>query len=197
MLPLDVNKEDTNIKVCKTMFLHTLGRQTDSFVTQYLKAKQNNGIVDTIDKRGQKMVEKNKILAAVQEERIIQYINSFHPVVSHYNLVHSPNRRYLPMELSIASLHQSYNKTYEKVHYETFRQIFKKQNIGIKRPSQDECPICMQHNQHMEDFETNLEDSSSIIEDPHDNSEPTPEGNTTIQNSPNTVINKIIIIIVY
>lgn len=90
-------------KVCKVMFLHTLGLKNDGMVTEYLRAKDrqksNNAHLVTDDHRG-KTVPTNK--ADVEEIR--RHINSYHPQISHYNREHTPNRRFLDPSITITGL---------------------------------------------------------------------------------------------
>lgn len=131
------------VQVCKTMFLHTLGMKTDGTITSHFKTKRNSsGNVKTLDERGaaaRGIKTTNKLKT---EDKVIQHINSYHPVVSHYNLNHAPNRRYLPSELTIMSLWKDFCQENFKISYEVYRKIFEKQNIGFVSPTQDECETC-------------------------------------------------------
>ncbi|CAH2010131.1 unnamed protein product [Acanthoscelides obtectus] len=82
------------------------------------------------------------------EEIVIKHINSFNPVVSHYNLKHTPNRRFLPPDLTIKYMWQDFCNL-QKISYDLYRRIFEKQNIGFKKPSQDECAQCLKHKVHI------------------------------------------------
>lgn len=55
-------------------------------------------------------------------------------------------------------MHKAYNKECPKVSYETFREVFKKQNIGFATPSQDECPSCNKYKIHA------IEEALEIVE---------------------------------
>ena len=56
---------------------------------------------------------------------VVDHTNKFKPQLSHYNLSHAPNRRYLNPQLSIQYLWEDYLL-----------------NIGFGRLSQDECDVC-------------------------------------------------------
>lgn len=142
---------DNTIRVCKIMFMHTLGSKSDGFITAYKTSFLKKGSVETIDGRGSVHNENRKITGLLVEKRIKQHIESYNPVVSHYKLQHAPHRRYLPQDITISFLHQEYNKIFinEQVSYETYRNAFKNQNIGHSIPSQDECPHCSKYKQHI------------------------------------------------
>lgn len=136
----------TNVKVCKTMFLHTHGLKTDGMVTDHLRSKQENcGLVVTDDGRGKKLW-----CQSIDEGRIKNHINSYHPQVSHYRQINSPNRRYLPCDLTITSMWKDYleKNNQHKVSYETYRKAFEEENIGFSTPNADECQLCRKYDSH-------------------------------------------------
>lgn len=145
------NNRIEDLQVCKTMFLHTLGLKTDGMITAHLreKRKSENGVAKTKDDRG---VVARAILNSQKldhQTAVINHINSFNPVVSHYNLKHSPNRRYLPPELTVSFMWKDFSIG-QKIGYDLYRHIFKQQNIGFSRPSQDECDTCKIYKAHSE-----------------------------------------------
>ena len=83
------------LTVCKRMFLSTLGLKTDGMITEFQRAKESTKPVIQ-DCRGQS-APPNK----VQHDVVREHINSYHPAVSHYNLAHTPNRRFLEPHLTI------------------------------------------------------------------------------------------------
>lgn len=92
-------KGTEKIAVCKKMFMKTLGMRTDGMITKFVNAKERSNkdaMPMNVDQRG-KTSPPNK----ANEEAIRSHINSYHPQLSHYNLMHSPNRRYLESSLSI------------------------------------------------------------------------------------------------
>ncbi|CAH1977423.1 unnamed protein product, partial [Acanthoscelides obtectus] len=149
-LPVETEAKFEKIQVCKTMFLHTLGLKTDGMITCHIHSKKRSveGIAQTVDERGlviRGMLEEQKMRT---EEIVIKHINSFNPVVSHYNLKHTPNRRFLPPDLTIKYMWQDFCNL-QKISYDLYRRIFEKQNIGFKKPSQDECAQCLKHKVHI------------------------------------------------
>jgi len=82
------------------MFLRTLGLRTDGTITEFVKAKQRSpeeDVAPVSDHRG-KVSPPNKLDHSI----IHEHINSFKPQVSHYNIEHTPHRRYLESNLSVA-----------------------------------------------------------------------------------------------
>ena len=43
------------------------------------------------------------------------------------------------------------NKENNKICYETYCNVFKSENIGFSRLSQDECEICLSYKDHIKD----------------------------------------------
>ncbi|CAH1966618.1 unnamed protein product, partial [Acanthoscelides obtectus] len=124
--------------------------KTDGMITCHIHSKKRSveGIAQTVDERGlviRGMLEEQKMRT---EEIVIKHINSFNPVVSHYNLKHTPNRRFLPPDLTIKYMWQDFCNL-QKISYDLYRRIFEKQNIGFKKPSQDECAQCLKHKVHI------------------------------------------------
>ena len=138
--------------VCKDMFLATLGWKSDGVVSKFIKSKTRSGThFKPKDERG-KATPMNK----VNEQPIIEHINSFNPQISHYRREHAPNRRYLEPHLSIRFLWQNFTSKNGHIAYETYRKVFEKEKITFGQPPQDECVICLIHTQHIKDIE-NLE----------------------------------------
>ena len=92
-------KDGTKIRVCKVMFMATLGAKSDSIIMEFVRAKRENAenaISPSIDRRGRKRKAENHL-----HEAIINHINSYNPCVSHYRREHAPNRRYLEAHLNV------------------------------------------------------------------------------------------------
>ena len=88
-----------NKRVCKVMFLATIGAKCDSIVMEFVRSKVSSSqtaILPTKDRRGAKKKDKNEL-----HDQIIQHINSFNPCVSHYQRENAPNRRYLDCSLTV------------------------------------------------------------------------------------------------
>lgn len=138
---------DIYVPVCKTMFLHTIGYKSDSIITEYLKNTEDLPRLE--DKRGQNTKLRMNEIAIKNYEIIKEHINSYHPQQSHYNLSHSPHRRYLTADLTIRSMHSDFNSKHANVAYETYRRVFEKENIGFSAPSQDDCGNCSSFKNHV------------------------------------------------
>ena len=140
-------KGTTKTPVCKQMFLRTLGVKTDGIVTEFVKCKNRaaaESVMPTSDRRG-KASPPNKVDHVI----IRDHINSFHPQVSHYNIQHTPNRRYLDPGLTITSMWKDFQEKHNiPVSYELYRQTFYSENISFSQPQQDECEICCSFNRH-------------------------------------------------
>ena len=94
--------DGSSVRVCKVMFLSSLGAKSDGFVMDFVRSKlasPENAIFPRKDGRGRRRKVKNEI-----HEQIIQHINSYNPAVSHYRRDHAPNRRYLDAHLTIKGL---------------------------------------------------------------------------------------------
>ncbi|KAF5281753.1 hypothetical protein FQR65_LT14548 [Abscondita terminalis] len=153
------------IVVCKSMFMNTLGLRSDSIITDYLKRTINDLPVDLKDKRGQKRAETVRAIAEKNYTDIKNHINSYHPQVSHYNLEHAPNRRYLPCDITIRDMYKDFIEKVYKISYETYRKVFDKENIGFASPTQDECGMCSTYKNHAhENAPTNS--TSTVCEEP-------------------------------
>ena len=84
-------------RVCKCMFMHTLGMKNDGALAWFKKKKiQGRPIVSPIDGRG-----RTTPTSKSDEDLIRNHINSYHPQISHYNREHAPNQRYLDAGLTI------------------------------------------------------------------------------------------------
>ena len=91
--------DGTEVRVCKKMFLATLGARTDGIVMKFVQAKVGSAegsIVPNTERRGRRKNPRN-----ATHEAIIAHIESYNPVVSHYMREHAPNRRYLEPHLTI------------------------------------------------------------------------------------------------
>ena len=76
-------------------------------------------------------------------EVIRLHVNSYNPAISHYKRKNAPYKRYLNPELSIKEMYKNFseNKENNKICYKTYCNVFKSENIGFSRPSQDDCEI--------------------------------------------------------
>ena len=120
---------------------------SDKRVSKFVEAKTSGldaAISPKHDSRGKRIpVNKSDV------ESILAHINSYHPVISHYNRKNSPNRRYLDPELTEKLMWEDYITKHEKIGYTTYCSYFKQMNIGFKKPGQDDCQHCAIYEDHL------------------------------------------------
>lgn len=146
------------IKVCKMMFLYTIGYKNDQVVraifNSKLKISSESGLeAVSICSAGPDMRGHHKPPHAFDKnykDEIIKFVESFQPVPSHYNLKHAPNRRYLPIGLTFTDIHSRFNamksvKKEKKCSWPYFHSILKTMNLSKANPSQDDCTKCTEH----------------------------------------------------
>ena len=92
-------EDGSDVFVCKTFFLHTLGYKSDKVLTCLMHSCAANVLSPAPSKRG-----KHKPSNAVDETVIVSHINSFNPQISHYRRKHAPRRRYLAPEITVKSM---------------------------------------------------------------------------------------------
>ena len=140
-------------QVCKCFFLHTIGYHGDQVVKSALKnIRKDGGVVVGAhgDRRGQH-VPQNKFDEGYRKH-VIDHIESFRPQVSHYRRDHAPNRRYLPSDLSICSMHQVFNESQQasgqdQCSFQYYYKVFSSMNISFSSPENDLCKTCLIHEQ--------------------------------------------------
>ena len=139
--------EGKKVRVCKTMFLHTLGLSSDARLKSFRRSLQSNSDTVCKDHRGgSRRVDKEL------HDTLDRHIESFHPQISHYNREHAPLRRYLEASLSIRKMHKHYleNCPYQRVTYETYRKKFQMKRITFVAPQPDLCDVCERAKQHFQ-----------------------------------------------
>lgn len=141
---------DNNIvKVCKPMFIHTLGKKTDGFISAYFKSIVDNNLVPVIhDGRGKKTKQLMAERAKQNKILIEKHVEKFLPTISHYARANCPNRRYLVPELSIKYMWKNFRETNNFIEYNLYRKVFSSMNIGFGSPSTDLCAKCEKQRLH-------------------------------------------------
>lgn len=142
---------DDNKQLCKTFFLTTLGfkKKYDRFLFEFLNKTPHDSITPAIDMRG-----KNNKSNCIPKHEIQQHIESFYPVISHYQRDHAPNTRYLPSDVSKTFMHEDFSKKflYIKVPYELYKKEIPKKNILFALLGNEECDVCecfqLEHEHH-------------------------------------------------
>ena len=131
------------------MFLQTLGfkKNNNSILKSRLSSADTGRTVDVVDRRG-KHVPGNK-LGEDTVSQICEHIESYCPSLPHYRRVHSPNRRYLPSDLTVTQMVKDFNETHENhVSRETYRKRVKEMNIAFTKLSGEECETCTMYFHH-------------------------------------------------
>lgn len=138
-LPLDGTKR----KVCKPMFLNTLGIKKGIVdIAMKKRSKQN---VTSSDGRGK---GKSKTLDLAIIEDIKTHIKSFPCVASHYVRADT-SRKYLDSCLNLATMYRLYDQwciqnKRPKAKLSAYRNIFNNNfNLGFHRPKKDQCRVCV------------------------------------------------------
>jgi hypothetical protein len=145
--------------VCKPFFLGTLGYTNDSIIRSVFNNMDDEDyhlkISAPADKRGRR--EPFNKLSDDFRNRVVDFIESFKPCVSHYKLLHAPLRRYLPSNFSKTFLFKQF-LNYQKASGETtvcsiryFELVFQSLNISFVSPSNDKCTICEEHSNSVTD----------------------------------------------
>ena len=147
--PREVSREYTlpnpsgeRIRVCKKFFLKTLDI-SDKRVTTAMNKKTIGGPT-TSDRRG-----KNKPWNKTpcdDRQYILNHINSFPVVESHYCRKHS-SKRYLSSSLSVVKMYDLYkekalNENRKPVTSFIYRRFFEQCNLSFQKPLKDKCGIC-------------------------------------------------------
>lgn len=67
------------------------------------------------------------------------------PQISHYSLVHAPNRKYLDAKVTIRYMCNELKNSVGPVNYFTYYNVFKSMNISLGLPQNDLCDLCESH----------------------------------------------------
>ncbi|XP_050300934.1 uncharacterized protein LOC126739333 [Anthonomus grandis grandis] len=140
-LPVDGKRR----KVCKPMFLSTLGIKKG--VVDIAMAKRSNENISASDGRGK---GKGKTLNPTLVQDIKSHIESFPcvPCPSHYCRA-DIERKYLDSFLNLPTMYRMYvqwcrENGRPEAKLSTYRNIFKDNyNLGFHRPRKDQCRICV------------------------------------------------------
>ncbi|KAK4882665.1 hypothetical protein RN001_005984 [Aquatica leii] len=150
-------------EVCKSFFLVTLGYnpKNDRIITNVLDKEDRGTFRPSIDMRG-----KHAKTPKTDRDLIRSHVESFSPTVSQYRREHAPNKRYLPSDLSIKTMHTDFMNLHPniKCSYELYRKYISKDlNISFTRLGHEECETCDSFKLHNPDHTKNclLEDYSS------------------------------------
>lgn len=103
-----------------------------------LKNTPQDSLSPPQDKRG-----KNTPLH-INRKQLADHIESFKPSISHYRRGHSPNRRYLPGDISVMLMHGDFlqKNPNVKCSYDTYRNTLHDMKITITNLGHEECELC-------------------------------------------------------
>ena len=127
-------KGDKNVTVCKSMFLSTLGLESDGMITKMVHAQRqcSDGAIAPIEDRRGSHPTSNKC----DTEVIPLHIISENPAIIYYKRKNALCKRYLNPELSIKKMYKNFseNKENNKICYKIYCNVFKSENIGFLWP---------------------------------------------------------------
>lgn len=128
------------VKVCKKLFLSTLGYTNDSVITELSHAIKKSNVGEAIgENRG-----RSAPVSKVDRNIIINHIESFGPSLSHYRRHNAPNCRYLSRDLTVQIMYEDFlGKHPDFCKVETYRNTLKTMNISLKMPKGDRCAECL------------------------------------------------------
>ena len=143
-----LNGKDGIKAVCKTFFLTTLGFQknNDTALQNCLKSTALDSIKPGVDRRG-----KGPCATKIDRSLLTEHIESLNPAVSHYRREHAPQRRYLPSDVTIKTMHADFNSRpthHVKCSYPVYRQTVHDMKISFVKLGQEECDKCEEFNLH-------------------------------------------------
>ena len=144
------NESVETVSVCKVFFLHTLGLKTAARVDEMMKVKRLSfeGKVNCAEEKRGGMRKKR----LVDTNIIIDHIESYHPLISHYTQKNAPNRRYLDPDLSIKAMWDDFVQKNPNVCKDSkYYKVFADQNIGFNPPSLDKCTLCKNNKGYIEE----------------------------------------------
>ena len=152
-LPIAGNRR----KVCKPMFINTLGIKKGVDIAMAKRSKENIAESDGRGKGSSKSLEPTMV------QDIKSHIQRFSCVPSHYCRADT-ERKYLDSCLNLATMYRMYIKWCREngrpeAKLFTYRNIFKDNyNLGFYRPKKDQCPICVAFNSEVNPTEKMLQD---------------------------------------
>lgn len=135
-----LKKEELRIRVCKTMFLNTLGIKQWT-VLHWVDEHKNEGNGD--EKQRQKIKRHSEGRVQIKE-----FLNMLPKVESHY-CRSSTTKLYLePIWRSKTNVFREYEKyciekNIKSLKYKVFEDVFNELNLSIFMPKKDQCDICI------------------------------------------------------
>lgn len=154
---LTVNSQ--KYRVCKTLFLHTLGI-TDKTMRTSLAKLSTEGVLQKEGRGGRqsaKVIERDKIIRAA----VLNHIQRFPKVEAHYCRA-SSSKEYLHPDLTVSKMHnmflQELGPNDEIPSIDFYRKVFRSLNLSFHRPKKDQCSLCLSYKQGDESCKEKLKD---------------------------------------
>ena len=111
------------------MFMTAFGIESDGIMTEFVRAKikENSSVQDVIYEGRGRASNSRKL-----DLKTIEHILSFNAQVSHYQLEHAPNRRYLDHFLTARDMWKDYKAKYESTVINiSYERVFNSMYIGF------------------------------------------------------------------
>jgi len=144
------------IRVCKTMFMATLGYKSDKFITVALKSLSTDDMRGHHDHSYHSLKEEDKTF-------IEKHILSYEPGISHYRRGHAPHCLYVDPSLTISDMFQAYQKACREENRQdrcisVYTKKLHKMNISFAKLGHEECEVCMKNEEHKKEVGENEHD---------------------------------------
>lgn len=129
------------VKVCKLMFINTLGISDKIVRTVQDKADAATGVLGG-ECRGGRVFSLRERDAAIRDA-VAKHINMFPRTESHYCRKNS-KREYLHPSLTVTMMFDMFKDKFPDVHcdYSTYFRVFKSMNLSFHQPKKDKCNLC-------------------------------------------------------
>ncbi|KAG5871067.1 hypothetical protein JTB14_008028 [Gonioctena quinquepunctata] len=113
-------------------------KTNDRVVHDTLKKTPNNQLYPQADRRTQSAKKK------MDYDSVDAHIESFQPFISHSRREHPPNSRYLPSDISISVVFETFKSQYPdmEVSYEAYSLRVKAKNMSFASLEHEECEQC-------------------------------------------------------
>lgn len=132
-------KSEIKVRVCKVMFLNTIGVSERVVRTTIEKLEENSGVLEGEKRGGRRQTMKDAYL----REQIQQHIERYPKMESHY-CRQSTSYQYLSSDLNVAAMHRMFQNEFPDINVsETlYRNVFKGMKLKFHSPKKDMCGIC-------------------------------------------------------
>ena len=146
------HKDGSVRTVCKSFFLGTLGMaaNNDTIIMKTFRQLKDSHSVEKESPRKSPCFDGrgSKCSKPVDEEIVKAFIETYRPVVSHYNREKTPLRRYLTRDVTVTDMHTEYISIHQPISFAKFYRIFKTMKISITSLGNEECEVCEKYRLH-------------------------------------------------